>query len=110
MKELYHSVKAGLAWSLPVPWVKDLVAYSVSRINLRCTSALHSTLSPHVLFTGCKPSYKKELSLAFGDYIEVHAGNTNTSKERSVPCIALYPCANSTGTWNFWSLSSKQYL
>jgi hypothetical protein len=103
-------VKAGLAWSLPVSRVKDLVAYTVSRINLRRTSALHGTLSPRVLFTGCKPSYKKELSLAFGDYVEVHAGTTNTSKERSVPCIALYPCANASGTWNFWSLSSKQYL
>ncbi len=110
VKELYRSVKAGLAWSLPVSRVKDLVAYAVSRINLRRTSALHGTLSPRVLFTGCKPSYKKELSLAFGDYVEVHAGTTNTSKERSVPCIALYPCANASGTWNFWSLTSKQYL
>jgi hypothetical protein len=110
VKELYRSVKAGLAWSLPVPRVKDLVAYAVSRINLCRTSALHGTLSPRVLFTGCKPSYKKELSLAFGDYVEVHAGTTNTSKERSVPCIALYLCANTSGTWNFWSLSSKQYL
>ncbi len=110
VKELYRSVKAGLAWSLPVSRVKDLVAYAVSRINLRRTSALHGTLSPCVLFTGCKLSYKKELSLAFGDYIEVHASMTNTSKERSVPCIALYPCANASGMWNFWSLSSKQYL
>jgi hypothetical protein len=110
VKEIYHSVKAGLAWSLPVSRVKDLVAYSVSRINLWRTSALQGTLSPRVLFTGRKLSYKKELSLAFGDYIEVHASTTNTSKEHSVPCIALHPCANLTGTWNFWSLSSKQYL
>ncbi len=79
MKELYWSVKAGLAWSLPVSWVKDLVAY-----NLRCPLALHGTLSPRVLFTGCKPSYRKELSLAFGDYVEVHASTTDTSKEHSV--------------------------
>jgi hypothetical protein len=110
VKDLYCSVKAGLAWTLPVSRVKDLVAYAVSRINLRRTSALHGTLSPRVLFMGSKPHYKKELSLAFGDYVEVHAGTNNTSKERSIPCIALCPCANATGTWNFWSLSSKQYL
>ncbi len=34
IRELCKSVKAGLAWSLPVSRVKDLVAYAVYRINL----------------------------------------------------------------------------
>jgi hypothetical protein len=32
--------------------------------------------------------------LAFRDYVEVYDGMDNTSRPRSIPCIALYPCAN----------------
>jgi hypothetical protein len=101
LKEMYRAVKAGLPWTLPKSRVKDLMAYCVSRMNLRRTSALDGTVCPKVLFTGLKPNYRKELSLAFGDYVEVHVGTDNTSKERSVPCIALYPVGNATGTWQF---------
>ncbi len=110
IKEAYRCIKAGLPWKFPVSRVKDLVAYVVSRLNLRRTAALQGTLSPRVLFTGNKPNYKKELSLAFGDYVEVHNGTANTSKERSLPCLALYPVGNSTGTWLFWSISTRQYI
>jgi hypothetical protein len=47
--------------------------------------------------TGIKVNYKKELELAFGEYVEVYDGTDNTSRARSVPCIGLFPCANSTG-------------
>jgi hypothetical protein len=52
-------------------------------------------------------NYKKELELAFGDYVEVYDGTENTSKSRSIPCIALYPCCNATGSWEFMSLKTK---
>jgi hypothetical protein len=110
LKEMYRAVKAGLPWVLPRSWVKDLMTYCVSRVNLRRTSALDGTVCPKVLFTGIKPNYRKELSLAFGDYVEVHAGTDNTSRERSVPCIALYPIGNATGTWQFWNLRTKRYM
>jgi hypothetical protein len=83
VKEMYRTVKAGLPWSLPSARVKDLVIYCVSRINLRTTSALQGTVCPRVLFTGVKPNYHKELSLAFGDYVELYTGTDNTSRERS---------------------------
>jgi hypothetical protein len=57
-----------------------------------------------------KVDYRKELSLAFGDYCEVFDGTDNTSKQRSVPCIALYPCCNTTGSWVFYSLESQKRL
>jgi hypothetical protein len=110
IKDTYRCVKASVPWKLANSRVKDLVAYSVSRLNLQSTSALNGVLSPRVLFTGLKPNYKKELSLAFGDYVEVHNGTTNTSKERSIPCIALYPLGNSTGSWLFWSISTRSYV
>ena len=110
IKETYRCVKAGLPWKLANSRVKDLVAYCVLRQNLMSTTALNGVLSPRVLFTGVKPNYKNELSLAFGDYVEVHNGTTNTSKERSLPCIALYPLGNSTGSWLFWSVSTRSYI
>jgi hypothetical protein len=110
LKEMYHRVKAGLPWTLPRSQVKDLMMYCVSCVNLRRTSALDGTVCPKVLFTGLKPNYRKELSLAFGDYVEVYSGTDNTSRERSVPCIALYPVGNATSTWQFWNLHTKRYM
>jgi len=72
IKDMYRAVKAGLPWSLPKSRAKDLVAYSVSRLNNRGTTALSGSLSPRVLFTGTKPNYKKEFSISFGDYVELH--------------------------------------
>ncbi len=110
LKEMYRTVKAGIPWTLPKSRVKDLMMYCVSRMNLRRTSALDGTVCPKVLFTGLNPNYRKELSLAFGDYVEVHTGTDNTSRERSVPCIALYPIGNAMGTWQFWNLRTKRYM
>ncbi len=91
--------------------MKDLVTYCVSRINLRTTSALHGTACPRFcLFTGVKPNFRKELSLAFGDYVELYTGTDNMSRERSTPCIALYPVGNGTGAWQFWNLRSGKYM
>jgi hypothetical protein len=107
---VYHTVKAGLPWALPKSRVKDLMFYCVSRMNIWRMSALDGIVCPRVLFTGLKPNYRKELSLAFGDYVEVHAGMDNTLRERSVPCIALYPIGNSMGTWQFCNLHTKRYM
>jgi hypothetical protein len=107
VNELYRSVKAGLKWKLPPTLVKDLVAYAVSRINIRRTTAINLNVCSRVLFTGMRVNYKKELELAFGDYVEVYDGMENTSNSRSIPCIALYPCCNATGSWEFMSLKSK---
>ena len=57
IKETYHSVKVGLAWELEGPLVDDCLAYCVTRMNLRRTSALHGVMSPAFLYTGVKPNY-----------------------------------------------------
>ncbi len=66
-----------------------------------------SLISLEPLFTGAWINYKKELELAFGDYIEVYDGMEDTSRSRNIPCIAMYPCCNAMGSWNFMSLKSK---
>jgi hypothetical protein len=56
---------------------------------------------------GLPVDFKKELSLAFGDYVESYKGTDNMSRACSSACIALYPMANSTGAWVLWKVESK---
>ncbi len=46
----------------------------------------------------------------FGDFCEVYDGTDNTSKSRSIPCVALYPCNNAAGLWAFMSLTMKKII
>ncbi len=69
IKETYHSVKSRLAWELPRSLVEDLVAYIVLRMNIWRSTAVMENVCPWVLFTGIPVNYKKELQLAFGDYV-----------------------------------------
>jgi hypothetical protein len=110
IKERYRSVKAGLKWKIPPVLVKDLVAYVVTRINSERSAAIKLNVAPKVLFTGTQMDFKKEFCLAFGDYCEVYDEMDNTARARSVPCIALYPCNNATGSWAFWNLTSIQRI
>ncbi len=82
----------------------------MSHINIRRTTVVNVTVCLKLLFTGLCVNYKKELSLAFGDYIEVYDGTDNTAHSHSVPHIALYPSNNKTGLWAFLNLSMKQYI
>jgi len=63
-------------------------------------------MSPYRLFTGCRINYKKSLALGFGDYCGVYNGTDNTSRSHSFPFIALHPCNNSTGSWQFLNITS----
>ncbi len=107
IKELYRSVKAGLPWTLPSRLVPALVNYTISRLNLRRTSALPGHMCPLYLFTGAKINFRKQLTLAFGDYCKFYDGTDNTSKGRTLPCIALHPCNNATGSWEFLNLKTN---
>jgi ribonuclease HI len=107
IKETYQKVKSGLPWELPQQLVGDLVAYCVSRLNIRCTTALAENICPRVLFTGIPVDYRKELTFVFGDYVEAYEGTTNTSRARSSACIALFPAGNSTGMWILWKIDTR---
>ncbi len=76
----------------------------MGRMNIRRISSLSKNMSPYRLFTGTKINDKKSLALAFGDYCEVFVGSDNTSKSCSLPCIALHPCNNATGSWQFLNI------
>jgi hypothetical protein len=106
IKETYRKVKHGLPWKLPRVLVKDLVGYSVSRLNIPRTQALNENVCPRVLFTGVPVPYK-ELTVAFGDYVEAYEGTDNTSGARSLAFIALCPVGNSTGPWTLWKIDTR---
>jgi len=48
INETFRKVLAGLPWSLPKQLVGDLVAYAVSRLNIRRTTALAENVCPKV--------------------------------------------------------------
>jgi hypothetical protein len=107
IKEMYRNVKLGLPWKLPKVLVKNLIAYVVSRLNICRTTALSENICPRVLFTGAPVDSRKELQVAFGDYIEAYEGTDNTSRARSAACIALYPAGNLCGSWIIWKIETR---
>jgi hypothetical protein len=110
IKEVYRSVKAAIPWKLPLSLVKDLVAYAVSRINVQRATAISQNDCPRVMFTGKRVDYRKELSLAFDNYCKVIDSTDNMLKQKSAPCIALYPCCDATGLWPFFSIIPTEML
>ena len=109
VKEIFRSVLDSLPWKQPAWLDKDLVAYCVSRKNLRSTS--NSVASARVKFTGRKPEYKKELGIAYGDYCECYVPNVvsnDATAARTEPCIALYPTGNANGSWHFLNIRTKR--
>jgi hypothetical protein len=69
IKDTYRKVKLGLSWDLMMVLVEDLVAYVVSRLNVRRMTSLSENVCPRVLFTGIPVDYRKELPVPFGDYV-----------------------------------------
>jgi hypothetical protein len=48
----------------------------------------------------------KELTIAFGDYVEAYEGTDNTSEARSAACMALCPAGSSSGSWILWKMNT----
>jgi hypothetical protein len=87
--------------------MEDLVAYSISTINIQRMLAINQNVALRVLFQGMRVDFWKELCLHFGGHCEVYNGMDNMSRSRSVPCIVLYPCNNAEFSWTFMNLASK---
>jgi hypothetical protein len=107
IKETYRNIKLGLPWKLPKVLVKNLVAYVVSWLNIQRTTALSENICPRVLFTGAPVDYKKELQVAFGDYVEAYEGTDNMSIACSAACTALHPAGNLSDSWILWKIENR---
>jgi len=88
------------------------VAYAISWLNIRCTSAVNTNVSLRVLFTGIKPNFKKDLKAAFGNHVAAYEATDNMSNAHTCICIAMYPDpkGTATGEWVLWKLSSISYI
>ena len=115
VKEMVRCIQSDLPWPLPDARIQDLVAYAVSRTNIRRTAASVDSVAPRVAMTGRKIRASRELALAFGDYCEVPdpkvVGVSQKSRQATVnrtnSCIALYPISNEVGSWQFLNLESN---
>jgi hypothetical protein len=115
VKEMVRAVIAGLPYRFSRERLKDLVTYTVSRINLKRTMSLTDNVCPRVKFTGVRPGYESEFGLAFGDYVEaynprVQQESNNVMIARTLPCISLYPLVNRNGSWVFYNLNTRSYI
>jgi hypothetical protein len=118
IKELMRCVRSDLPWPMPSSLIPELVAYAVSRLNLRRTTAAMNQVAPRVALTGRKVRAARELGLAFGDYCEVldpkvvgvAEKSRRTSEERTESCIALHPFSNEVGSWKFLNLKTNSVV
>ena len=113
LKETIRSVSAGLPRKLPSSRVKDLVTYATIRTNARRTTSSTTAVAPRVAFTGRKINYKKEYELEFGTYCECYDPKVisrDAERDRTEPCIALFPAVNANGSWVFLNLKTNRYV
>ena len=70
IKENARTLIQSLDFDLPRAFIKYLITYCVSRMNVRTGSASSGHLCPRVKMTGRKVNYKTEFALKFGDCVE----------------------------------------
>lgn len=89
-------------YQLPPVLVKHLIKYVTSRMN--CMSST-SALSPFELLTGRKLSYKRDLRISFGSFVQLDDPDaTNNLDQRRISALALYPELDQTGNNWFYPL------
>ena len=70
-----------------------------------------TVLSPVEILTGIKCDAKKDLRVAFGDYVQAREMDTDKSmKERAKGCIALLPLGNLEGSVKFLDLATLETI
>ena len=93
-----------------------LVLFCVSRINIMPSAVRGDRLSPREAFTGRKVNFKRDVTIGFGDYAQVHevsnigTNTRNNMEPRTVGGIALLQRMNLQGTVKFYSLQSHKYI
>jgi hypothetical protein len=111
IKETIRCAHAGLEWKLPKSMVKDLVKFANGRNNMKSTSARVDKVAPRIAFSGRKPNYRKEYGLRFGNYCECYdpkVVSKDALRDRTEPCIALYPACNAAGSWVFLNMKTNK--
>jgi hypothetical protein len=112
IQERVRAVKAGLWFNLPMVFVVWLVYYCVSRINLMPSNLRVDPASPRDNFLRRTVDFKRDLSVSFGDYLQVHEHRavTNTLEPRTQAAVALLPLGNQEGSCKVYLLESKKVV
>jgi histone deacetylase 1/2 len=86
--------------------------FCIATINMQPSNHRQDRLSPRELFTQHKLDYKKDLRVAFGDYVFVPSEPSikNSMESRAYGCIALYPTGNRTGSVKFYCLANDSVI
>jgi hypothetical protein len=107
LKERMRSVISMLKFTLPISLLPLLVLYCVHRMNMGVArQQMDSASSPMEKFLGRKISYKRELRVGFGDYVQVHDEDSmnNSMRQRTQGAIAVGPVGNAAGAERFYTL------
>ena len=92
VKERMRSLVAGVPFkALPKIMVRGAARKAKQMINkFPAKNGVSTTISPEEIVEG-KPKMDLNLrTISYGQYAQIHDGTDNTSKQRSVPAIALY--------------------
>lgn len=106
VKERCRMILAALPYQLAARFMRYLVMFVVTRLNLMPRAGDGGSLCPRERFTGKKIQFKRELEIGFGDYAEVYSKptQTNSMEERTFSAIALCPAGNDQGAWRFYDI------
>lgn len=108
VKERMRTVFNSLVYRLAVRFVKYLVFFVVTRLNMIPQASDGSRICPRERFSGKKVVFNKDLGLAFGDCVQVFSKPTqlNSMEERCCAAISLYHSNNEQGSWKFYKFST----
>ena len=115
VKERVRAILNTLPFNLPSTMMKHLVSYAVSSLNMMPCGTRVDNISPREAFTGRKIDYKRDLKVAFGDYIQANVPNVSDQdvkslKSQTVGAIAIGSVGNLQGSIKAIDLSSMQVI
>lgn len=108
VKERMRAIINSLPFSVAARFVRYVVFFVVTRLNLIPRAADGSRICPRERFTGQKAVYNKDLGLCFGDTVQIFSKPAvlNSMEERCFSAMALYPVGNDQGAWKFYKFGT----
>jgi hypothetical protein len=114
IKERVRCVVASLPFNLPKVFMKWLIGFAVSRINMGISRTSGDMTSPREKFLGRKTNYARDMSIGFMQSAEVpiisSAQSSSVHVERTATAVALHPTGNIQGSVFFYLLGSGQVV
>ena len=111
IKEKVRAILHSLPYNWPKKWLHWVIYFAVRARNRIPVRGSGTVLSPVEILTGIKCDAKKDLRVAFGDYVQAREMDTDKSmKERTKGCIALLPLGNLEGSVKFLDLATLETI